>query len=180
DLYLFLVGLRKAPANQDHDLEDYLRALWQLGARHAAEEMLSLGAFATMLETAFRETPPPFDPSWRNIAEPDLTKTMGFQGWQQTILWQIIDLRDMDEAGMLRDEMRYLGIQAPRGTDWYNFDPLTYLECAAAGAFGGFRAGDESGRIKAVPSSPDDPVFEIPQVTWDAFTRFLWAGQLYE
>jgi hypothetical protein len=90
---------------------------------------------------------------------------------QDTILWQIVDLRDMDEAGMLRNEDRYFGIDAPRGNRWYNFDPMTYLECAAAGTYRGFTTP---------PDIPDDPVFEIEEVSWDDFTRFLRAGAFYE
>jgi hypothetical protein len=142
DLYLFVLGLRTVSAYQDRDLEEYLRALWQLGTPHQRDDALPVGLFAELLDAAFRESAPPFDPSWRKIASPDFMKPMGFQTWQQTLLGQIVDLRDMAEAGILRNEMRYLGIQSPRGNDWYNFDPCTYLECATAGSCGGFRAGD--------------------------------------
>jgi hypothetical protein len=70
--------------------------------------------------------------------------------------------------------------QLQTNRDLYLFDPLTYIECAAVGAFGGFRPGDAVGRIKANPSAPDDPIVEIPHLLWRDFTRFLWAGQLYE
>jgi hypothetical protein len=178
DLYLFIRRLREVTAYHDRDLEEYLRALWQLGSKHKTEEALPLGVFAELIESAFRESAPPFDPSWRNLVGPRETKREGFGGWQDTILWQIVDLRDMDEAGMLRNEMRYFGINAPRGNRWYNFDPMTYLECAAAGTCGGVRDGD--GRKKVHPDVPDDPVIEIPDVSWDGFTDFLWAGQHYE
>jgi len=74
DLYLFICGLRDVTAYGDHDLEQYLRALWQLGTRHRAEEVLSLGRFAELLESAFRESAPAFDPVWRNIADACQTK----------------------------------------------------------------------------------------------------------
>ena len=205
DLYLFICGLRDVTAYGERDLEQYLRALWQLGTRHKAEEALSLGRFAELLEAAFRESAPAFDPVWRHIADAyqirfaELVESAardsatafdesawrdiagaGFSGWQDTILWQIVDLRDMDEAGMLRHKDRYFGIDAPRGDRWYNFDPMTYLECATAGACGGFRAGDESGRIKSDPNAPDDPIFAISHIDWDAFSAFLRAGQSYE
>ncbi len=180
DLYLFICGLRDVTAYGDRDLEQYLRALWQLGARHRAAEALSLGQLAELLESAFSEGAPAFDPAWRTVADPYQTRRAGFEGWQDTILWQIVDLRDMDEAGMLRDKQRYFGINTPRGNRWYNFDPMTYLECAAAGTFGGFHAGDLSGRIKFDPAAPDDPTFAIPQVSWDAFAQFLRCGHAYE
>ena len=146
DLYLFVCGLRDVTL-AERDLEQYLRALWQLGTRHKAEEALSLGRFAEVLEAAFRESAPAFDPAWRVIADAYQTRfaqlleaalresapafddsawrdiaDAGFEGWQDTILCQIVDLHDMDEAGMLRNEDRYFGIDAPRGNRWYNFD----------------------------------------------------------
>ena len=205
DLYLFICGLRDVSAYRDRDLEQYLRALWQLGTMHNTEESLSLGRFAELLEAAFRESAPVFDPAWRDIADAYQAKLAeliesvlresatefdasawrdiadaGFAGWQDTILWQIVDLRDMDKAGMLRNEQRYFGIDAPRGNRWYNFDPMTYLECAAAGTFGGFHAGDPGGRMKFDSTTPDDPTVEIPLVGWDGFTHFLRAGAFYE
>jgi len=48
---------------------------------------------------------------------------------------------------------------------------MTYLECAAAGTYRGFTTP---------PDIPDDPVFEIEEVSWDDFTRFLRAGAFYE
>ena len=102
----------------------------------------------------------------------------------------------MDAAGTLRDDMRYFGVDAPRGARWYNFDPATYLESAMAGTFGGWEEGDPSGRVP-VPgevavfgvdgsvTSPDpreegSPIFEIDVVSWEAFEEFLEAGRAYE
>jgi len=178
DLYIFVAGLREVSAYQDRSLEEYLRALWRLGSLHKDKAALPLTLFSELLERAFREDPPPFDPSWRRVANPNLTKPPGYEGWEQTILYQVVDLRDMADAGMLRNEMRYFGIKAPRENDWYNFDPLTYLECATAGTFEGFREGD--GRIKLNPSTPDPPITGLTHVGWDEFRDFLWAGQYYE
>ena len=56
------------------------------------------------------------------------------------------DLHEMDENDTLKNEQRYFGVNAPRKSYWYNFDPIGYLECATAGSFGGWEPGDETGR----------------------------------
>jgi hypothetical protein len=66
--------------------------------------------------------------------------------------------------GTLANDQRYFGVDSPRGSRWYNFDPLTFLECAVAGTFG----------------EEDDPVFEIAEVSWEKFAGFLSVGQSYE
>ena len=109
---------------------------------------------------------------------------------------QICDLDEMRQAGTLDNEYRYFGVDATRGGRWYNFDPCTYLECAAAGTFGGWAEGDDTGRSYAPgpvavvdasgaitsvdPRDIDDPAFALPQITWEMFIDFLDAGQWYE
>lgn len=94
----------------------------------------------------------------------------------------------MLDAGVFEDKYRYLGSDSPRGTRWYNFDPLTYLECAVAGSFQRWEPGDNSMRqfVPGETSVMDDngnitsPIQEINSITWDAFKDFLWFGQYYE
>lgn len=102
----------------------------------------------------------------------------------------------MDRAGTLADEQRYFGVNSPRGALWHNFDPGTFLECAVAGRFGGWRAGDATGRelvpgkvavldgagnvVDADPAELDEPIIEIKTVSWDVFADFLECGQCYE
>jgi hypothetical protein len=178
DLYLFVTRLRDVPAYEGCALEDYLRTLWRLGSQHASITELPLSRFAALLESAFRGPSPAFDPAWREIVEPDAPISSGYAGWERTILHQIVDLRDMDEAGTLRNKLSYLGVAAPRGGDWYNLDPLTYLECATAFTFRGNRRGD--GRIMVAPQKLDPPTYQIAQVDWNQFSIFLRAGQQYE
>jgi hypothetical protein len=112
------------------------------------------------------------------------------------IIGQIVDLREMDRAGTFANDLRYFGVDSPRGSRWYNFDPLTFLECGAAGTFDGWRAGDPTGRelvpgpvavldasgqITAVdPKEIEASLFEIELVTWDQMADFLRSGQWYE
>jgi hypothetical protein len=102
----------------------------------------------------------------------------------------------MHECGTLANDLRYFGIDSPRGSHWYNFDPCTFLECATAGSYGGWEAGDPTGRehvprpvavlgddgsIESVdPRDVPSPTVSIAEVTWEDFRDFLGAGQWYE
>lgn len=85
------------------------------------------------------------------------------------------------------------GVDAPSGARWYNVEPGPFLECAAQGTFGGWRPGDASGRElvpgKVAVAGPDDSlsfvdpreideaIVELPEIGWEQFADFLWAGQ---
>src|SRR6185437_15874918 len=90
---------------------------------------LPVEAFARMLADAFTAEPQPFYEDWRT-QYPSLDKEEHvFAGWEATLIRQVVDLREMDEVGTLKNEYRYFGVPAPRGAYWYNFDPSTFLEC---------------------------------------------------
>jgi hypothetical protein len=92
--------------------------------------------------------------------------------------------------------LRYFGINSPRGSRWYNFDPCTFLECAMAGSFGGWEEGDDTGRgyvpgevavlgpdgriTGCDPRELDDPIVPLGEISWEAFRDFLGQGQWYE
>jgi hypothetical protein len=184
DLYLFVAALVENDDGQGRELEEYLRALWRLGAAKQAKDQLTLGCFAALLVAAFQEEAPAFDPAWQDIAEEEGTHP-GYARWERTIFSQIVDLREMRDAGVLANEHRYFGVDAPRGRQWFNFDPLTYLECGVEGAFGGWRPGDRTGRDyvsgkNAELEDLDIPIFEMTRVSWDQFADFLRAGQSFE
>ena len=184
DLYLFAATLVENDEAHERALEEYLRALWGLGSAKQASDWLTLACFARLLEGAFQEPAPAFAPAWQDIAD-EVGGPAGYSRWQRTIFSQIIDLRDMRDAGMLANEHRYFGLDAPRGGRWFNFDPLTYLECAVEGTFGGWVPGDSTGRdyVSAKNLELEDletPIFDIARVSWDQFADFLRAGQSFE
>jgi hypothetical protein len=184
DLYLFVEAIVENDDGQERELEEYLRALWRLGAAKQANDRLTLACFAGILVAAFQEEAPAFAPAWQDIAEEEGAPA-GYPRWERTIFSQIVDLREMRDAGMLANEHRYFGVDAPRGRRWFNFDPLTYLECAVEGAFGGWRRGDRTGRdyVSAKNADLEDldiPIFEMTRVSWDQFADFLRAGQSFE
>lgn len=196
DLYLFIAGLVAERGKHDRSLEEYLRALWAAGSAHRDAEALSLSCFAGLLETALRAEVPPFDPAWLDIDRGALADVSGYASWERAIQAQIVDLHEMEQAGLLANELRYFGIDAPRGARWYNFDPFTFLECGVAGTFGGWESGDATGRdyvpgpvavldeqgrvTSADPRDLDDPVEQLVSITWNVFVDFLESGQTYE
>jgi hypothetical protein len=160
-------------------LEEYLRALWQL-LRQAEGDEISFSKFSQALHDAFFADPLPFDEEWlqytpsielittrpRDLTFPspgdlksDSGRTASFALFLTMICYQIADLHRMAETGQLNSKYRYYGLTSPTGYSWYNFDPLSYLKCAAAGLKDHCLHTDAS---------------------WDVFALFLWLGQLYE
>ena len=167
-------------------LEAYLTALIRRAGQVANKESISLDEFFSLVRDAFDE---PGETTPTNA-------TSGFQNWKLLIEQQIEDLQQMARNGQLQDKYRELGIDAPSGRRWYNFDPLSYIECGAAGSLGGWMEGDKTGRTyvpgKVAYTNPDGaietcdprdldrPPVEIPGITWEMFLDFAWCGQNYE
>jgi hypothetical protein len=187
DLYKSIESLLQQKQDQPlPSLEAYLTALVGRAARFANKESISLDEFFSLLRDAF-DGPGETEPS---------NPTAGFQNWKLLIEHQIEDLRQMERSGQLQDEDRYFGINAPGGGPWFNFDPVTYIECGAAGSLGGWMEGDKTGRTyvpgKVAYTNPDGaietcdprdldrPPVEIPAITWEMFLDFAWCGQNYE
>jgi hypothetical protein len=194
DLYLAVAELVKRQANAKRSLETYLLALLNLAKNLKNRKALSPDEFLDLLTRAFNEEPLRFDKSWRNLEhDPSLEN---YAAWQNTILCKIVDLREMAEQGTLNDKMRYFGIDAPRGSRWYNFDPCTFLECGVMGTFGGWQEGDDTGRdyvpgpvavldeagnlTSAEPRDLGEPVVALEAIPWATFCQFLIDGQSYE
>lgn len=197
DFYRALQELLETQQASTRPLETYLRALLQQAAPWKAAQALPLSACYDLLAAAFTAPPAPFEDAWRSSYATLPPAIRGYSRWQAILQGQIVDLREMEEQGILKDPYRYFGIDAPRGGRWYNFDPFTYLECGAAGAVGGWDPSQEAAGRSFVPGpvavldedgsvttrNPEDvphPEVEIPVMTWDLFTDFLCCGQMYE
>jgi len=188
DLYRFIAALLKQPEEGRLSLRQYLENLRQLGDQLRGHDAIPMQAFADLLRAAF-------EPGLC-AAESGASASDGYLAWKRRITEQIRDLGEMQEAGTLDNEYRSFGMDAPRGGRWFNFDPCTYLECAVAGTFGGWQEGDATGRsyvsgpvaildptgaITALdPRNIDEPVVEVPRISWKMFVDFLNAGQWYE
>lgn len=190
DLYKGIEHLLKEKADVPvPSLETYLSNLLSLASRFAQKNALSLEEFFEVLRGAFEEVGTLDDTVIENtIAE--------FEKWKAKINEQIQDLQEMAQQGQLDDEQRYFGISAPSGRYWYNFDPCGYIECGVAGSLGGWEEGDDTGRMyvpgqvacvdsdgkmtSCDPRELDQPPVEVPEITWEKFSDFIWCGQSYE
>jgi len=177
-------------------LEEFLRALLRLARQYQNLPSLTTSEFLRLLSDALDADPLPFDPRWAEEYNKEAGSANDFTHWKTTVSQQVVDLREMADAGTLEDKLRYFGVSAPRGARWLNFDISTYLECATVGSYGGWKPGDSGGR-EFVPGpvvvlqengsitsrNPEDleqPIFSIDRVTWADFVRFVECGQLYE
>lgn len=196
DLYLAIEKLTTERATCKRSLEEYLRAVLAECEPYKDVESISLDQFYFVIDSAFFAEGVQFDDNWRNQYESLSQKAPGYDGWRALLIRQIVDLREMQEKGTLDDKQRYFGVNSPRGSRWYNFDPVCFLECAMEGSFGGWEPGDDTGRNfvpgpvavlnedgtigSANPQDIERPHFEIPVVTWGQFQEFLFCGQNYE
>jgi hypothetical protein len=180
DLYAAVAGLIERRQACPRSLEQYLGTLWDLARAYRARPELSLNEFFQVLSDAFDRPAPEFDEAWRARHEKDFAHLPGFVGWEACVLRQIVDLHEMAEHGMIDDEQRYFGVDSPRGQRWYNFDPCTFLECAAAGSYGGRDPGDDGRLEESGAGDLAAACAVIRSVPWEDFRSFLGAGQWYE
>jgi hypothetical protein len=194
DLYCFIAQVRTRYAENGPGLEVYLSSLRQLARARRGVPTLAPREVASLLEAAFE----PADSTGSGDASraPELAAADGYVEWETLIDQQIRDLREMDAAGTLANEHRYFGVDAPSGARWYNFDPCTFIECAAAGTFGGWEEGDDTGRALVPgpvavldesgklttmdPRDIEEPVAALQGFSWRDLVDFLGAGQAYE
>jgi hypothetical protein len=116
---------------KNRDMEEYLLALYLLVLENKDREP-SLKLFLELFEKAFAGEPWKFDPAWLLITVNPCT----FEGETtidytlEIIRFQAAEFHKM-KGNQLENELRYLGVQSETGNTWYNFDPHTFLECAA-------------------------------------------------
>lgn len=196
DLYRFVLRFMENYIKNKRTLEEYLQALWLLVRQHKDSEAFTPEDFVRVLEAALTsELPESVAASWKS-GPFKIPGDAGFEAWEREILSQIALLREMELNGTLEIKERYFGVQAPDGGSWYNFDPLTYMECGIVGAFGGWEPEDDtdrhlvSGKVlkntdggEALDVDPWDverPVTELRSVSWADFIKFLGCGRYYE
>ncbi len=169
-------------------VENHLLSLWAVIKKYEKYEP-SYSLFANILAEAFETQPCQFDEQWLSY-ENDIfwvyqndsfaikeyrndewivteNNVNDFEILKHVIFFQIADLHRMNSR-QLNDPYRYLGIDSPTGNRWYNFDVVTYWECATAG-------------MEACLDMPDHPrkkSFDI--CTWATLAKLLQLGRSYE
>ena len=152
-------------------LEEFLRSLWQV-INVYKDQKLSAALFVQLLSEAWAGDPGDFDPEWLKIEESaddiefDTNKQMDdFDYLKGTILYQIADLRRMRDAGYFEMDgnILFMGVQSPTGSSWYNWSPVSFLECGTRGMQGAARQD-----------------IELNDFTWRNLAELLYLGQMYE
>ena len=147
-------------------------ALWFLASKHRHQTAIAVDRFIELLELSFAIEIPPFNDEWRSLKFNKYSfEGNSFAAFEETIFKQIVDLREMDETGFLSNELRYFGLDSPRGNRWFNFDPLNYIECATAG----FAVWEDNKLTKSDRNIP-----ESSNLSWNQIKNFLLCGQIYE
>lgn len=158
----------------DRTLDEYLRALWRLGAeRHRAGRVyLTPAELAELLVAAFDAPALPFDPEWRALRDQTIdTNPDGFTTWEATVRDQILDLDELVRSGLADVSGSFFAVDAdevdaPGGGRWGNLAPRDFLSSACAATFG-------EGSRDGTPAT-DDP---LGLIDWDRFATFLAQGQ---
>lgn len=192
DLYQRLVREGERMNAAGRSLDEFLRAWWLIGRPLSTRRRLDLDTVAAMIAAAGTVEPPPLQASWRSASFRPVETPTSHGDWAAIVLSQVADLADFADQGPL-DQYASFGIDAPRAngclraTDlrWYNFDPLTYLECGMAGALGGWNEGD--GLRKPVPGpvvplkkEPEPGERNVDALGWADLAAIALCGQEYE
>ncbi|GAB2835492.1 hypothetical protein GCM10027176_44800 [Actinoallomurus bryophytorum] len=191
DLYLRLVDSGREMQATDRTLGEFLRAWWSVGRLLADRERLEPDTVAAMIAASATVEPPPMRAAWRETPHEYAPEPSSYSDWERIVLSQITDLADLADAGPLPPDASF-GLDVPRpagsvratGERWYNFDPAGYLECGAAGAFGGW---DEAGGTRVavpgpatLPTAEADGVRALGALHWGDLARLAVCGQVYE
>ena len=168
---------------QNRDLETYLLALLKL-VDQKKDENLSAELLLKLIQEAFIAEPAEFNSEWLSIIKPRdqnimskkftnpginpsfnkaaISDKSGIDYSIAVLQFQISELHKMRQK-QLRNEIRYLGIDSETGNRWYNFDPMTNLECGA----------------RCILDGGDDNENEF-NVSWQTLGELLEMGRIYE
>jgi hypothetical protein len=166
----------EAAGEVERPLDEYLRALWSLGAAHhrAGRAYLTAAELAELLARAFDAPAPPFDPMWRALRDQTIdTVPDGFTTWESTVREQILDLDELVRSGLADASGSFFAVdadevEAPGGGRWSHLAPRDFLSAACNATFG-------DGSTDGPGDDPRDAT--LGPIDWDRFATFLAQGQ---
>ena len=169
-------------------LENYLICLLVLARKHKSRVTMSLDRFYRLLAEAFSCSISNFDAKWLEQPHSESVDENGFADWERIIVRQIVDLHEMQGEGLLGGDLKYVGVNAPRGSRWLNFDPCSYLESGADHFLPAVetKANQLVGSLSTDVSLPEQPqAVAMPtnnasHLTWNQFRNFLLCAQTGE
>lgn len=167
---------------KNRDLETYLLSLLAL-VEQEKDSNITAELLLKLLQDAFISEPTAFKEEWLSItAAPDenmmskkfthpelsaaidksiISDKSGIDYSIAVLQFQIAELHKM-RGKQLEDKTRYFGIDSETGNRWYNFDPMTNLECGA----------------RCIIDSSDDEKELV--VSWQTLGELLEMGRIYE
>lgn len=168
---------------ENKDLETYLLSLLKL-VEQQKNKNLTAELLLKLLQNAFVSEPTEFNSEWLSITtapdeniiskkftnpeiNPPIDKSIisdksGIDYSIAVLKFQISELHKM-KGKQLDNDMRYFGLQSETGNLWYNFDPMTNLECGAA----------------CILDTNDESEKEFI-VSWQTLGELLEMGRIYE
>lgn len=168
---------------ENRELETYLLSLLSLVEQNKNQN-LTADLLLKLLQNAFTSEPKEFNSEWLSITtapdenimskkftNPELNLSIdksvvsdksGIDYSIEVLQFQITELHKM-KGKQLDDDMRYFGINSETGNRWYNFDPMTNLECGA----------------RCILDSEEDEDKEFV-VSWQTLGELLEMGRIYE
>ncbi|MCU0434546.1 MAG: hypothetical protein MUC87_13920 [Bacteroidia bacterium] len=181
EFYQYIVKLGDEFENRD--LETYLLALLNLVEQEKSHNLTS-DLLLKLLKTAFIAQPKDFNPEWLSIntapdenimskkfTNPEINSMInksvvsdktGIDYTIAVLQFQIAELHKM-KGKQLDNDVRYFGLDSETGNRWYNFDPITNLECGA----------------RCIVDGADDDDKEF-MVNWQTLGELLEMGRIYE
>jgi hypothetical protein len=148
-------------------LKEYLLGILYITKEYDMKKRIRNSEFIIILNKAFTVvTNSDFSDEHQHNKKPPIIdeQDSGFEVFKDTILFQINDLDCMEsDENMRSNELSYFGVDSSNGNRWYNFDPITYLECASAWLEDYY--GENT---------------NMEYISWGLFARFLEMGRLYE
>ena len=184
ELHQAIDDIIQAYEHNERSLEHYLLAFLALSRPYAETETLAQTDFLNLISSSFTREVPPFEEAWREQYDGLADARNDYDGFAATLIRQIVDLREMEEAGQLDDKFRYFGLNSPRGSRWYNFEPLGYLECAATGCFRLRSEGPSVAQSRSAAGSQasnGEPAGSSSSpISWRMVEGFIVCGRIYE
>lgn len=165
------------------NLEEYLSAIYKNIYDNIdiySKEPFSLELAFGILKESFASEPAVFDERWLEITSPPnsdrtcrkftnpeikdsidktiISSSYGIEYTLDVLKFQIAELHKM-RGKQLEDKYRYFGIDSETGHRWYNFDPITNIECG----------------LRCMDDNDDDENFD-----WSFIGNLFEDGRIYE